>query len=300
VSHDSPSFRIDAVGGRDRASSRLRAWKLGDFLSGRGFPVQVSGPFDILVCQKTYPFALARDARQAGKIVVFDLDDPDYERSSAWMDKIRRFMRLAHVVTTGSDYLKERLDRFHPEVHILENPVDVGDPTIVHPGRGWRGKAVWFGAPENLWMLQRLKLRTPVQTLTKGGDIPFTLHTVDRVLCGFDLALLPVFLNEETRAKNANRLVKCAALGLPFLAGDTPEHRKAVHRLGLPESVLVSEGRDWDAAIAAVAREYPQRVAVARACRAGAWRHYAAERVFADWLTVCLDAWGRTRAEADP
>jgi hypothetical protein len=215
---NTPVFRFNAVGGRERASSRLRVWMLAEFLAKQGFETHVNGGsrFDILVCQKTYPFLLARNARRAGKTVLFDLDDPDFDLSPRWMDKIRRFMQLAHAVTTGSDYLKEKLEQFHPTAHVLENPVDVTDPQVFYKGTPWRGKSVWFGAPENLWMLRRLKLRHPVQTLTKGGDIPYKLKTVDRELCGFNLALLPVFLNEETLAKNANRLVKCAAWACRF------------------------------------------------------------------------------------
>ncbi len=296
-----PVFRFNAVGGWERASSRLRAWMLAEFLAKQGFETHVNGGsrFDILVCQKTYPFLLARNARRAGKTVLFDLDDPDFDRSPLWREKVRKFMQLAHGVTTGSDFLKERLKAFHPKAHVLENPVDVADPKIFHKGNRWRGKSVWFGAPENLWMLRRLQLDHQVQTLTKGGDIPFSLKTVDRELCGFDLALLPVFLNEETRTKNANRLVKCAALGLPFLASDTPEHRKAIHRIGVPEYVLVRDDQDWDEAIDSVALDYEKWSSAAQACRARAWECYGAERVFSDWLTFCLEMWERTRAEAN-
>jgi hypothetical protein len=295
-----PAIRIEAHGGRELASSRLRAWMLAEFLLSRGFEAHVNegAAFDVLVCQKTYPFALARAARCDGKTVLFDLDDPDFDRSARRMDDIRRFMALAHVVTTGSDHLKRRLEEFHPRVVVIENPVDVTDPEAAHPGGSWNGRLVWFGFPENLWMLRRLNLRAEVRTVTRGGDIPFSLQWVDRVLCGFDLALLPVALNEETRAKNANRLIKCAALGLPFLASDTPEHRKAVRRLGMPPAVLVGDDRDWDAAIESAARSYSERVAAARACRPAAWRQYGAERVFGDWLAVCLDAWRPTRREA--
>jgi hypothetical protein len=298
---NTPVFRFNAVGGWKRASSRLRVWMLAEFLSKQGFETHVNdgSRFDILVCQKTYPFRLARNARQAGKTVLFDLDDADFDRSPRWMDKIRRFMQLAHGVTTGSDFLKEKLEQLHPKAHVLENPVDVTDQNIFHQGTRWRGKSVWFGAPENLWMLRRLKLRHPVQTLTKGGDIPFTLKTVDRELCEFDIALLPVFLNAETRAKNANRLVKCAALGLPFLASDTPEHRKAIHRIGVPVDFLVREDQNWDERIESVARDYEKWKCAAQACRASAWEWYGAERVFSDWLTFCLEVWKRTRAEAN-
>lgn len=297
---NTPVFRFNAVGGRERASSRLRVWMLAEFLAKQGFETHVNGGsrFDILVCQKTYPFLLARNARRAGKTVLFDLDDPDFDISPRWMDKIRRFMQLAHGVTTGSGYLKEKLEQFHPTAHVLENPVDVTDPQVFYKGTPWRGKSVWFGAPENLWMLRRLKLRHPVQTLTKGGDIPYKLKTVDRELCRFNLALLPVFLNEETLAKNANRLVKCAALGLPFLASDTPEHRKAIHRIGVPEDFLVREDQNWDEKIESVARDYEKWKCAAHACRASAWDCYGAERVFSDWLTFCLEVWKQTRAEA--
>ena len=101
---------------------------------------------------------------------------------------------------------------------------------------------------------------------TRGGTVEYALKNIDEQLVVSDLALLPVSLNEETRAKNANRLVKCVGLGLPFLASDTEEHRRALSMLRLPDDCLVAAEQDWAARIDEVRRNYAALPADAARC----------------------------------
>ena len=68
--------------------------------------------------------------------------------------------------------------------------------------------------------------------------------------------------------------MKAIALGIPVLVSDTPEQERIVRELGLPDSVLVRDGEDWDARIAAIRDDYP-----------------AFEQLFADARTRIIDAY---------
>ena len=71
------SFRFDTFGDVTTASSRLRAWKLGEFLKASGHRVTMNegAQCDVYVCQKVRPFASLRALREAGALVVYDFDD---------------------------------------------------------------------------------------------------------------------------------------------------------------------------------------------------------------------------------
>jgi hypothetical protein len=179
------------------------------------------------------------------------------------------------------------MTRWNPRPFLLDNPVDVLDRDVVHRRDRWQGRLVWFGMPENAWMLKRLNLDRPVTTITRGGVVEYDLKTIDGHLVTFDLALLPVVLNDETRAKNANRLVKCVGLGLPFLASDTLEHRRALERLQMPDDFLVASEREWPARIEDVARRYPYYKRAIDEARPRAFETYGVERIAHDWMRFC-------------
>lgn len=283
---ESLTFRFDTFGTLTKASSRLRAWALEDILNLLGYKTSVNGGenFDIYICQKTRPWRKAKKAKQAGKIIIYDLDDNDLARTPRMKKDIERFLHLADGATAGSPFLYDILSKLNPEVFLLENPVDVLEREIAHNNTVCRGKLVWFGAPENLWMLKCIKLHEPVTTITQDGDIEYELKTIDEHLIQFDLALLPVELNEATRAKNANRLIKCVGLGLPFLASETPEHKRALEQLQLPVDFLVTDERDWEKRIQDVAARYMHYKTLIQNARDIAFEIYGMGKITHEWL----------------
>ncbi|HLZ10786.1 MAG TPA: hypothetical protein VKT80_19525 [Chloroflexota bacterium] len=284
-------IRFDTRGDLTLPSSRLRAWLLEDYLHLLGWPISMNSgnSFALYVCQKVRPWSKRWRARWRRRTVVYDLDDNDLLFSAREAQGIRRFVRSVDGVTAGSEFLRRMLTPWNPHAAILENPVDVLDRDIVHGHDEWRGRVVWFGMPENLWVLRNLAIDRPVTTITQGGDIEYDLKTVDEQLVTFDLALLPVILNDETRAKNANRLVKCVGLGLPFLASDTPEHRRALERLQLSDIFIVTSAEEWSARIDDVAHRYGYYKRLVQDARALAFEIYGIERVAADWLAFCSE-----------
>ncbi|PLX45767.1 MAG: hypothetical protein C0605_00445 [Hyphomicrobiales bacterium] len=270
-------------------SSRLRAYLIEDYLNLLGWPAEVggAGACDVLICQKVRPWRALWRARRRGSAVIYDLDDNEPHQSRRLALAIRAFCKAVDGVTTGGTYLKRLLSGWNSHAYLLDNMVDILDRDLVRPRRDFSQRLVWFGMPENAHELGRLGLSQKVTRITRNGDIDYQTKSVDGHLIEFDLALMPVTLNPHSRAKNANRLIKCAGLGLPFLASDTPEHRRAVELIGLPEGFLVGPGEDWGARIADMGRRYPEVLAQIDAARERVFDIYGVERIVAGWAAFC-------------
>jgi hypothetical protein len=283
------TFRFDTFGDVTTASSRLRAWKLGEFLASSGHRVSMNEgePCDVYVCQKVRPFATLRALREAGALVVYDFDDHlllEGVESHGVKDEVIAFINAADVVTVGSEYLAEAARKFHRNVFVLENPVDIGSAALVRGKTAELKRIGWFGTSAGLVDLRGVKTAERIETVTRGGDIEFDLKSIDRTLTGFDLLLLPVELNRWNLAKNANRMVKAVALGVPVLATATPAHLAAANRLGLDERFLVREGETWDGNIAALREDFNAvQDAVLRA-RENAIGSFSIQLIGGDWL----------------
>lgn len=289
------AVRFDTSRDLNRASSRLRAFMIEDYLNLLGCRTSLNQgrDFDLYVCQKVMPWARLARAKITGKPVVFDLDDNDFIVSRTRSATLRIFSKLANGVSVGSKFLREMMEPLNSRIFLLENPVDVLDQDVMRDDRPWGDRLVWFGMPENLWMLTQLGLDRTVATITRGGSIEYALKTVDTELVAADLALLPVSLNDETLAKNANRLVKCVGLGLPFLASDTAEHRRAMRVLALPDDYLVASGQDWSSRIDAMARDYPRYRRLIADARPRAFEAYGVETIVAGWFPFCAELCAR-------
>ena len=283
------SFRFDTFGDVTTASSRLRAWKLSRFLKAHGHRVTMNegAKCDVYVCQKVRPFASLRAMREAGALVVYDFDDHlllEGVESHGVREDVVAFMNAADVVTVGSEYLGVDARNFHHNVYVLENPVDIESTTLVRERKAELKRVGWFGTPAGLVDLRAVKMAEPIETITRGGDIEFDLKSIDRTLTAFDLLLLPVEHNKWNLAKNANRMVKAVALGVPVLATATPAHIATVEALGLDDRFLVREGENWDAKIAGLREDFSAvQDAILRA-RGRAIELFAMQRIGGDWL----------------
>lgn len=289
------SVRFETKGRMLLPSTRLRALMIEDYLNLLGWPTTVNSgeSYDLLVCQKVTRFAGLLAARLAGARVIYDLDDNELAGNRLRAARVSLFARLVDGVTTGGDFLNARLSRPGAPAYLLDNPVDLLDPDLSHETHEWRGRIVWFGMPENAWMIDALNLPERVVKITRGGDVDYDLRTIDQELIGHDLALLPLTLTEHTQAKNANRMVKCVGLGLPFLASDTPEHRRALARLDMGDRVLVRAGEIWADRIADVRRDYAGYKAEVAAARPAAFAAYGIEPIVDGWLSYCEAVRGR-------
>jgi predicted O-methyltransferase YrrM len=279
-------INFDSFGDREKASSRLRAWMVADQLRTMGHEVSVNGSLDvdIQVFQKRRDVKRLQTAKRNGARIVFDFDDHYLLDDVGAKDDMLAFMNQSEIVAVGSQALLEEARRYHDHVILFENPLDVSPGSVPKSDYSLRGHVGWFGAPENQGVLYDLGLREAVSTVTTGGDIPWNLETIDDVVQQFDLVIIPVEADAWALAKNANRLLKCVALGVPFLASRTPEHERVVRELGLPDWLLIDAGGDWRAGIVEAERRLAEFPSLLGRARERALARYGIAPVTARWL----------------
>lgn len=280
------------VGDRSQASARLRAHMLSDALRSLGHEASAdeNPKADLVVFQKIRVFPALARAKQRRARVVYDFDDHYLLHSRGTRDEIMRMLNLVDVVTVGSPELLAACRAYHPNVRLFENPLDVLPESRVKDEYSWKSRVGWFGNRANLVALDMLKIDRPVTKITAHGDVEWTLDTIDEHLRHLDLVLLPVEETAWTLAKNANRLLKCCALGVPFLAAATPEHRRAVELLGLPSWLLVPHRDDWRASIERLRVHYDALPEIMARARARAFEEYGTEHQARQWLHDVTDS----------
>lgn len=244
----------------------------------------------IEVFQKVRPLERLKNARRRNSFVIYDFDDNYLLDDVGTRDDILRFINLVDMVTVGSAALRDSVRPYHDRVHLFENPLDTDDDALPRAAVGWQGRVGWFGNRTNLAALESLPLESAVTTVTRGGDLEWRLETVDEVTRGFDLILIPVMVDDWTRSKNANRLLRAVALGVPFLASRTNEHERAVNQLGLPEHLLVDAGDDWNRAVDRVRDEFEEIERRILAAREIAVARFAMRTTAAAWAQAVQDA----------
>ena len=281
---------FDVFGDREIASSRLRGWMIADQLRATGHHATVNGPLnvEVQVFQKRRDSKRLQTAKANGARIVYDFDDNYLLDNVGSKDDILAFMNQADVVTVGSRDLFECASRYHDHVILFENPLDVLPNSGAKAEYSWSGHLGWFGAPENQGIVDALGLRERVKTVTADGDIPWSLDTIDRVLTQFDLVVIPVEINASTLAKNANRLLKCVALGVPVLASKTPEHERIIAEFGLPDWLLVKSDADWNMQIDEVRSRYAELPPKLVRARALAFERYGISPITEKWLREIL------------
>jgi hypothetical protein len=279
-------IRYDVFGDDTKASSRLRAWKFIELLKQEGHDVSVGdggkdASIDLYFCQKVRPFSTVRRIRTANPnaVIIYDFDDNFILPEQGVLPEFLAFINLVDVVTCGSEYLAMAIRQWHHNIFVLENPLDVENDALCRT-RGSELKRVgWFGAPEGMSELEKTDLSIPVSTLTKGGDIPFDLRSVDQDLMGFDLLVFPVEPTPWNLAKNANRMMKAVALGVPVLASKTPEQKRIAELIGLPEECLMPCFEGWDARVRAIEQRFAHIENATLAARENLWQSHSTRAI---------------------
>lgn len=283
------TFRFDTIGDRLTASSRLRALNLEPYLAEAGHVVRMNrgDRCDVYVCQKTRPFAVLQSFKAANALCVYDLDDNFLAigpEGHGLKDEVVAFINAVDVVTVGSRHLLQAVGKYHPSVFVFENAVDVSSTDLVRAKTAELSHIGWFGNPAGIVQLRLVDSSEPITTITRGGDIEFDIATVDKKLTKFDLLLFPVERDEWNLAKNANRMIKSIALGVPILASAVPEHVDAAKRLGLDDRFLISEGELWDAKIADLRRDFGATQDIVLRARDKVLKQFSSHRVGQRWL----------------
>jgi hypothetical protein len=283
------TFRIDTIGDSTTASTRLRAWKLAEFLKEIGHQVLLNegDSCDVYVCQKTRPFESLQRFKAAGALAVYDLDDHFLLAGPAGhglKEEVVAFFNAVDVVTVGNQHLLRAAENYHPQVFCLENPLDLRSTELVRRKTAELKRIGWFGTPAGLVQLDTIDTTEVVETITRGGDIEFDLETIDSTLIRFDLLVLPVTPDEWNLAKNANRMMKAVALGVPVLASAVPEHIGAAKRFGVDDRFLVREGESWAMKIDELRRAFDNVQECILNAREEVLKQVCLQRIGQNWL----------------
>jgi hypothetical protein len=282
-------FRFDTIGDVTTASSRLRALKLAEFLTaaGRVALINQGERCDVYVCQKVRPFASLNRFKATGALTVYDLDDHFLlagPEGHGLKEEVVAFLNAVDVVTAGNSYLLRAVQKYHPNVFCLENPLDVNSTEIVRSTTAELKRIGWFGTPAGLIQLDTMDSSEVVETITRGGDLEFDLETIDNTLIKFDLLVFPVTPDEWNLAKNANRMLKALALGVPVLASAVPEHIATAKRFGLDDRFLVREEETWGEKITALRRDFDGVQQCILRSRREVLKQVSLSRIGREWL----------------
>lgn len=281
------------AGDRSFASSRLRAWMVGDALSRLGHQVTFNADpnettADVYVFQKRFDLPdMMCDLRTIGKPVIWDCDDciPDGP------------VEYADLVTVDTP-VKRAL---YPGAVVIPDALDVSEKaTMKADHTNELNQVVWFGNADNLYhaanvaeACKRLDLRMVVitqidkvsveQRELAGAWHEWDLSTIDDLLTSCDLAACSYVFDGEwphawVNSKSANRMLKAWGLGLPVIGTPIPSYVEAglVH-----QATTVEEWRrELDVMRSSVARLKDAQYGMAIASA------YRADLIAERWLEV--------------
>lgn len=292
-------FDFFTFGDETKASSRLRAWRIADQLKTEGYDVRVNpseervkesspeavgGTQHVIVFQKVKSLKDILQRTTSNSLMIYDFDDHVGAEGPDALADFVSFIDNIDLITVGSNHLKQFADKYHPDVYVLENPVDIAEDGLARPARGKLDKICWFGAPEGLKQLYNSNITDDITTITRGGDIEYDLSTIDDNLTAFDLCVLPLEVTNWNLSKNANRMVKAVALGVPVLASATPEHQRVAKQLGLDERFLINDNSEWSAKIRYLKDNFGAVEDAILAARQAALAYYDLGTIVEGWL----------------
>lgn len=234
------------AGDRSMASSRLRAWMIGDALERMGHEVYLPNQFwpatlpDVMVFQKVFhanAIAEMKEYRRRGVRIVWDCDD--YIPNGP--------VGCADVVTVDTP---AKLD-LYPNAVVIPDALDIedGDLWVKSGHAATLQSVVWFGNADNVYhagavaeacreLGLQLKIITQIDAL-KAGDTPpdarlieWNPNTVDAHIARADVAACSYVLQGRwseawVKSKSANRLLKAWGLGMPVVGTPIPSYMAA-------------------------------------------------------------------------
>lgn len=225
---------------------------------------------DVLVVQRVlHPGTpeLIRDARKAGTVVVYDIDDwydglPDYNPASATVTAsdiavLHECLRAADVVTVSTDELADGYGHLNRTV-VLPNYLDpdiwTGNERYRKPRVdvhvGWLGSAKWRNADVEIlkpWLADWLDRTPGVRFVAAGSDSSLFDHLgvgglvcpaaddhirpyehLPAMLAWFDIGLVPLTFNRFNQAKSWCKGMEYNAAGVAAVASPSREYRKYI------------------------------------------------------------------------
>lgn len=281
-------------GDRNMASSRLRAWKIGDVLQQQGHTVtwgKVDDNTDVMVMQKRNTpndISLMEMCKRQSIRIIYDLDD--------YIPNLP--VQCADVITVDTP-AKLAL---YPNAVIIPDCLDIDEMANLQPEGTARylEEVVTVSNPENMYHIQnaaaacyQLDISLTVITDTKHHayahfdgvqGVAWDVATVDAEIVKHDLFIAPLMFghpqwsDDWVRSKSANRILKAWGLRMPVAATPIPSFIEA----GLVYRAQTVD--EWVAALTKLeseeARYYDAGIGLQKANR------YRADIIAKQWLAV--------------
>ncbi len=236
-------------GDEKRGSTRIRVIKLMEALIKRGWHCSINdynlAGYDAIVFQKT-PLRkdiqdLIYQARSLDIPIILDLDDYSLE-----MVKILKYFDMIIVSTS---YLADICSRYHSNVKIIKNMLDIQNLNLPLKKRLGHKKVVWYGYSQNNYILKKWKIQNVTKISDKKADIIYDVHTIDKQIQKHDLVIIPQEKKEETLSKTHCRMLKALYLGVPCMVSDMPVYLELAQELNFPAQFIIKNPEDWNSQI---------------------------------------------------
>ena len=234
----------------NRGSTRIRVLNLVQALKQRGCECEINGEnfegYDAIIFQKT-PLSLnfkeaIQKARRKNIPIVFDLDD--------YMEEYLPLLKYYDLIIVSTEYLKNICLKYHPNVEVVPNCLDVDDINIPLKKDNKHQTAVWYGYSLNSYILKLWDIKGIKKISEKNCDIVYDAAKIDSQLQKFDLVIIPQEKNALTLSKTHCRMLKAIYLGVPCLISDMPVYLNLAEELGFPKEFIVHNNNEWNKKIA--------------------------------------------------
>lgn len=278
----------------------------------------------VYVLREAFPFGpevFERLMEAASGRLAFDFDDVIWANAANYdnpLDRLRdwnrpaRLMARARRVIAGSDHLADYARRHATDpsrVVVLPTVVDTkrfrprpreGDGTVVV---GWIGtprntsyiRAVWPALAAAAAADRRIRYLFVGAEAFDTGDVPveFRPWAMDREIRDiqdFDVGIMPLSNDEQSRGKCGFKLIEYMACGLPAVASPIGAN---VEILADGETGLWADGHDaWIGTLRLLASEPDRRAAMSAAARLRAERRYSLAAMAPRFVEVVRGAAG--------
>lgn len=233
-----------------RGSTRIRVLNLVQALKQRGCECEINGEnfegYDAIIFQKTQLSLNFKEAIQKARRknipIVFDLDD--------YMEEYLPLLKYFDLIIVSTEYLKNICLKYHPNVEVVPNCLDVDDINIPLKTNNKHQTAVWYGYSLNSYILKLWDIKGIKKISEKNCDIIYDAAKIDKQLQKFDLIIIPQEKNALTLSKTHCRMLKAIYLGVPCLISDMPVYLNLAEELGFPKEFIVYNNNEWNKKIA--------------------------------------------------
>lgn len=244
--YNNPTFNFITTGNKSAGSTRIRVYKICEFLRSKGYVAEINSKkdADVYIFQKSDPRKLKKlflKYKALNKFIAFDIDDfhpYDYNY----------IIQNADLIIVGVKRLKDDYIHLNKNIVVIKNSLDIIDEDIPLLSYNLRNpKLGWFGNSTNLPALSEINVKDVTTITNRGcGDIEWKLDTIDKELQKFDLILIPQDRTRSGCAKCNCRMLKALYLGRPVLVDDLPPYVEFAKEIGYPISFIVPHGNDWN------------------------------------------------------